>query len=478
MNNPGASIISALGGGSGVNFLQLADDLSEATYSFQRANLQSRNEALEARISSASLLRNSLTQLASAIGDRVRTGDLAPRANIGNTSLVSVTTTSGVVPSGSYSLEVSQLAQGQTLVSQSYAAKDDLVGEGSLTIRFGEVDAATFTEDTNRTALDITVDAADTVESLAAKINSQSGGALRAYVAEGTSGAQLVIKGAEGAQSGFVIEPASAASSPSAVPGDLAYLAWSPSTDAGELRQSALDAVFELDTIAMSSASNTVTGLPEGLTFDLKATNVGAPTTITFSNNTSAITDVMQDFVAALNDLATTLNEEAAAFGGTLGNDSGARQLKRDLAQLAGITVMPTAGEGEPSTLGDLGLKITRDGKFELDTERLGQTLAASPAGAAAMFTTGPFGLFATMDSLARDNTLRTNPGTLGGSVIRYEGLVERNDGKLERIAEQQENMRQRLTRDLVAAERRIAASQSTLGFLQQQIDAWNGPRG
>ena len=37
--------------------------------------------------------------------------------------------------------------------------------------------------------------------------------------------------------------------------------------------------------------------------------------------------------------------------------------------------------------------------------------------------------------------------------------------------------MRQRLTRDLIAAETRISSSQSTLSFLQQQIDAWNGSR-
>ena len=227
----------------------------------------------------------------------------------------------------------------------------------------------------------------------------------------------------------------------------------------------------------MRSASNTVTGLPEGLTFDLKATNVGAPTSISFNQDNSAIGTVMQDFVAALNDLATMLGEEAAAFGGTLANDSGARALKRGLAGLAGAIVMPGADPGEPRTLADLGLKTTREGRFELDTERLNETLPANPEATAAMFTAGPFGVFATIDRLARANTLRTNPGTLGGSVLRYEAQVERNDEKLEKIAEQQENMRQRLTRDLIAAETRISSSQSTLSFLQQQIDAWNGSR-
>lgn len=477
MENPGSSIISALGGGSGVDFVGLADDLSEATFAFQRSNLQSRNDSLEARISSASLLRNSLTQLASALGDRIRNGDLAPTANIGNSSVADVSTTSGIVPSGSYSLEVTQLARGQTLVSQSYSSADDLVGEGTLAIRFGEVVGGTFTADNETPALDIRLDATDTLATLASKINVESGGSLKAYVGAGTGGAQLVIKGEEGAKNGFVLEPTSAALLPTPTPGDPTYLAWNPASDSGELRQGSRDAIFRLDTIEMSSASNTVTGMPEGMSLDLKATNSGSPTMIVFSNDTARIADVMRDFVAAINDLATQLNEEAAAFGGTLGNDSGARALKRDLSQLASTVVMPGAAEGEPRTLGDLGLKITREGKFELDTERLDDTLAANPEKAAAMFTTGPFGLFATIDKLARNNTLRTNPGTLGGSVLRYEAQVERNDEKLEKIAEQQENMRVRLTRDLVAAERRIAASQSTLTFLQQQIGVWNSDK-
>ncbi len=474
MDNPGSSIISALGAGSGVDFIKLADDLSDATFAFRRDTLTGRNEALEARISAASLIRSSLSELASALGDRVRNGDLAPRAQIGNPSVAQVATTPGVTPSGTYSLEVTQLAQGQTLVSNGYTDADELVGEGTLRIRFGTVDGASFAEDTARVPLELSVGPDETLASLARRIAGESGGALDAYVANGPDGAQLVLKGEDGAASGFVIEGESAALLPTAQPGDLSYLSWNPASDTGELRQSSRDALFELDTVALSSASNTVSGLPEGMTLTLTATNPGAPTTIGFSNDSGAISAVMEDFVAALNDLAGLLVQEAAAVGGTLGNDAGARELKRDLQRLTNEVVMPGAADGEPSTLADLGLSITREGTFRLDTERLNATLAQSPDAAAAMFTTGPFGVFATIDNLARDNTLRSDPGSLGGSVARYEAQVERNDDRLERIAEQQESLRTRLTRELAAAERRVSSSQSTLSFLQQQIDAWN----
>lgn len=475
MDNAASSIISALGAGSGVNFLKLAEDLSAATYATKLSNLESRSETLQAQISSATLLRSSLLDLASALGDRVRSGDLAPRATLSNASVVGVATTSGINPKGAYSLEVSQLAQGQTLVSRAYSAASDTVGEGTLRIRFGTITGPLFTEDTGQPALEIAVDAGDTLQTLAARIASESGGAMTAYVASGTGGAQLVIKGAQGATNAFILEGESSALIPTPTPGDLSYLSWTPATDLGELRQSSQDALFELDSVAMSSASNTVTGLPEGMTFTLKGTNPGAPTSNPFANDTSAITKVMEDFVAALNDVAEQVAEQAAALGGVLANDPGARELKRDLAALTSITVIPTAASGEPSTLADLGLTTNRDGSFTLDTARLAATLSASPDAAAAMFTAGPFGLFATVDGLARDNTLSSDPGSLGGSLARYERLVESNGERLEDIAEQQENLRTRLTRDLVAAERRVAASQSTLTFLQQQIDAWNG---
>lgn len=470
MENDGSRIIAALGAGSGIDFTQLASDLSEASFAFQRTNLESRNETLEARISAASLLRSSLNDLASALGDRIRTGDLSPRASIGNSAVATVNTPAGTNPSGTYSLEVTQLAQSQTLVTQDYASEDELVGEGNLTIRFGTISGGSFAEDNTQAALDIAVAADDTLATLANKISSQSGGALEAYVANGTGGAQLVIKGQEGATNGFVLETAAV----SGTPGDLSYLAWNPASDAGELRQSSQDALFSLDTVPLSSASNTVTNLPEGMTLNLTGTNIGAPTTISFANDSSAISDVMTDFVAALNDIARLLDETAAAQGGTLGNDPGARELKRDLARLTSETVMPNAEDGEPSTLADLGLTLNRDGSFDLDTARLNDTLSANPEATAAMFTTGVFGVFATIDGLARDTASTLDPGSIAGSIERYQGQIERNDNRLERIANQQESLRERLTRNLIRAEQSIAASQSTLSFIEQQVELFN----
>jgi flagellar hook-associated protein 2 len=182
----------------------------------------------------------------------------------------------------------------------------------------------------------------------------------------------------------------------------------------------------------------------------------------------------MTDFVSALNDIIGQINDLAAPFGGELGNDPGARELRRDLGGLASRVVMPGAVGDAPRTLGDLGLAITRDGTFRVDTVRLNRALETSPDAVAAMFTTGVSGVFGTMDRFARENSLVTDPGSLGGSLRRYETQKAASEERLSRIAEQQENLRERLTREFTASERRVAASQSTLTFIRQQVDMWS----
>jgi flagellar hook-associated protein 2 len=51
--------------------------------------------------------------------------------------------------------------------------------------------------------------------------------------------------------------------------------------------------------------------------------------------------------------------------------------------------------------------------------------------------------------------------------VQRFERQVEQADERLARIAEQQEQLRERLTREFVASGRRVTAAQSTLDFVR-----------
>lgn len=469
-----SSLVAAFGGGSGVDMQKLASDLAEARFLTQKSQLESRGELLDARISGASTLRNQLTQLASALGDRIRNGDLAPAAVLGNSSVAQASVLPGGIGSGSYTLEVNHLAAAQTLASKPYAAGTDLVGEGQLTITFGNFNGtSTLTPDASRTPVNIDVTATDTLADVADKIRA-SGAGLNAYVAQTATGARLVVKGADGAASAFEISASGAsASGGTPAPGQIDYLAWNAAADSGQRTATARDADFVFDGLPMTSASNKITGLPGALVLTLTGENPGAPTSITFADKSKQITAMMGDFVTALNEIAGTVAELANPKGGDLGSDPGTRALKRALAGLSTAVVMPGAAEGEPSTLADLGLAVNRDGSFRLDTARLQTTLTTNLAAAGAMFTTGLKGVYATIDNLARSASTRGDPGSLGGSIERYTSQKAQLTEKLSTIAEQQEKLREQLARQFTWADRNVATSQSTLSFIKNQVAMW-----
>lgn len=221
--------------------------------------------------------------------------------------------------------------------------------------------------------------------------------------------------------------------------------------------------------------SNTVVDAIPGVTLALTATNVGAPTSVTFNDPNTAISGAMQDLTSAFNEVIAELNKDTDAQNGDLAHDNGARSLRRAFSMLAGTIVMPDAASGAPRTLADLGLSTQRDGTFLLDSKRLEATLKSDPHGAAAIFTNGLFGVFATVDALVRKASGAADPGSLAGSLTRYTDQKTKLAADKAKLATDQEALRSRLASQLAGADSRISASHSTLSFLQSQIAAWNG---
>lgn len=464
------SIVSALGGGSGVDMVKLASDLAAAQFALRSDRLADRSERLDRQISAASSIKNSLSMLASALGDRVRTGDLSSQPSIANASVAVASTPAGSTGSGTYSLEVFALAKSQTLSAPAFASSTTVVGSGTLTLRFGTASAGAFSEDAGHAPVAITIASGATLADIASAINASDAG-VTAYVAQTSLGAQLVMKGAEGAQNGFIVEATETVGEEG-----LAALAWDPTLggDPARLLAQSADASFKLDGLAMTSASNTTGTVAPGLSLKLTGTNTGSPTQVSFGSPTAAISTAMQDLVGALNEVAGELRAATDPLTGDLARDPGARALQRSLSRLAGEIVMPGAPEGTPRTLSDLGLAIERDGTFRLDAKRLQETLARDPDGAAAMFTVGLFGVYATFDKLSRAASATGDPGSLGGSIKRYQSQSTELQKAAAKLAEQQETLRANMVARFAKADTRISASQSTLSFLQAQIDAWN----
>lgn len=467
------SIVSTLGGGSGIDMSKLASDLASAQFAQRQDRLESRTALLEKRISAAGTIRNTLRTLANSLGDRVRTGDLSPKPQISEPAVASVAIAPGASAAASYTLEVIALARGQVLASAPFPGGAGAVGGGMLIIRFGTVTDGGFTSDAARNPVLVTIAPNATLHDAARAINASAAG-ITAYVAQAAEGARLVCKGPEGASNGFVIEAAESD------PGNgLAALGWQPTTGARDrLTGQAGDASFRVDGLLLTSTQNTVRSVAGALDLTLRGINAGTPATIRSVEPGAAIAAMMGDLTAALNELATSLRAATAPNGGELAGDAGARALRLALSRLTTETVMPTASGQDPRTLSDLGLRIERDGSFAFDAARLAATAGRSPAGTAAMMTAGLHGVFATVDRLARSVGRAGDPGSLAGSIARYEKLSAVTNTETGKLAEKQEALRQQFTRRFAGTDARVAASQSTLGLLKAQIDAWNAGKG
>jgi flagellar hook-associated protein 2 len=467
--NATAQLLTSLGAGSGVDMVSLATNLAAAQFAAKTDRLTFQSETLDRQISAASTLKSAISNLATSLGNRVRQGDLSPQPQIANAAVAKAGLSGSTQPKGTYSLEVTSLASAQTLASPAYGAANSPVGSGTLSLRFGTITGGTFAEDAARAAVDITVPAGATLADVATAINGTNAG-VTAYVSNTTEGAKLVLKGADGAANAFVLDAAEDAGDPG-----LANLAWNPAAPGtGRLLTTSANANFKVDGLSITSASNTITDAIPGVTLNLTGTNTGLPTQVSFSDPSSAITEAMSDLTSALNEVMAELNAATNPLGGELSRDSGALALKRTMQSLTTMVIMPTAPEGTPRTLADLGVSIQRDGTFTLNSTRLAATLKDNPLAAGAMFTNGLYGVYATFDGISRRANVTSNPASLAGSLARMTTQKAKLGEDQSKLLEKQEVLRAQLVARFSAADTQVGASKSTLSFLKNQIEVWN----
>ena len=464
------ALLTSLGVSGTINATSLADELSTAEYAGQVDQLNTQNSTLSTEISDASTLMNMTSTLASSLDSMINAGQLSSTPQIANSGVATVSagTATG---SGTTTLEVDALAQGQTIASPTVSSGATDVGSGSLTITLGTIAGSTFTPG-SQNPINVTIAQGSTLAQVASAINS-AGAGVSAYVATNSDGQRLVITGPQGAANAFTVSASENASDPG-----LSQFAWSPaasgspSGSGATLAASATDASYILDGVQRTSASNAITDAAPGISLNLTGTNSGNPTTISFTDPTSAITTGMNDLVSALNTIVNQLNTDSAA-GAALNNNAGARALQQSLSSLSSTVVMPDATTGQPATLADLGLTTNKDGTFTLDTSVLDKALQANSSAVAAMFTTGANGVYATVFNLSQAVNDPTNGNSLAGSVKDMQSQQSTITTQLSTISTQQTTLRTQLVSQYSALNSTVTAYKSTQSFLTQQVALW-----
>ncbi len=264
----------------------------------------------------------------------------------------------------------------------------------------------------------ITVNAGDTLATVANTINAQGLG-LSASVVNTSSGAQLSISPTG---SGTV-----------SVSNDPTFTLNRAAT--------ATNASLTVDGIPLSNASNTVTGAVAGLTLNLQGvTPSGSPASVAVSADTSTISTALAKFVTDYNSALSTVSSQftyssATSSQGALSADSSMRSLQSTLLGIAGYTASSSGGSASSSStvtsLSSLGITMNDDGSLSLDSTKL-QTALANPSAVQNFFQGTSLNGFAQTFSKQIDAYSNVATGTITSEVnnlnSQYTGLQSQVD--------------------------------------------------
>ena len=259
------------------------------------------------------------------------------------------------------------LASVQTIATGTAVPATTTPGAGTLHIELGTYGAGqtSFTPKAGATAVDIAVTATDTLATVRDKINA-AGAGVTALIMTDASGSRLLIRSnTSGAANAFRTS-------------GIASLAFDPSAGVTTMTQSqtAADAAATVNGLAVTSPSNTLSNIVDGLTLNLSNLTTG-PVTVNVVTDTEALKKTITDFAAAYTALVKliatdTKYDPTTKKGGILQGDSAATGLQRQMRTLAGAASGASALFGH---LSDAGLELQGDGSMTVNATKLANAL-------------------------------------------------------------------------------------------------------
>lgn len=446
--------ITSLGAGSGIFSSDLVDKLVEAERVPTENRLDNKEQSVQAKISAFGALKSALEAMQSPL-EGLMSGKAfeAYTSKVSNEAVAGVTLAESGVSRGSYTLNVAQLAQRQSLASAGVADKDvTAYGTGTLTFSVDGVSTDVTIDDSN-----------NTLEGIASAIN-EAGAGVSAGVVDTGSGYRLVMTSDESGTDNAITVSAS---------GDAALAQFAFDGGGSGMSQTveALDAKLNVNGIAITRSSNTVEGVIEGVTFDLKSEGTS---TVKIASDPDKVTESVQEFVDKYNALQDVIKKASgydadAERGGVLTGDSTIRSLQGDLRGM--LTRIPDGlQDSSVRMLADIGITTNPDtGKLDFSADKFKEQLSANPDDVTALFS-GDNGIAA-----SALESVESYVQSSGRFDSRTEGLsktLEDIQDQRIRLADKTESLRARLVKQFSAADSLISQLQNTGDFVSQQLAA------
>ena len=487
--------ISSTGIGSGLDVSSIVSQLVELERR-PLTTLQTSAARIQTQISTYGQVQSLISDL-SAAATQLTKADLWTQntATSSATSTLTATAKAGAA-SGTYSIQVNQLAAAQSLASSPFASgTTSVLGSGKLTIELGtwsggataddpltetidESAPSNFAPKADTKKLELTFSSTSTLADVRDAINNAKSG-VTASIVKDTTGARLLIRSnTTGEENAMRITATDTGGAPlTSGLGALNYT--NPQAIGGTgMTQTvaAANARATIDGLAVSSSNNTFSGVIENVDFTVAATTT-SPVTLSIGNDSASQRKAVQSFANAYNALNTflakqTSYDEATKVGGPLQGDNTVLNLRSRLRGLLGDN-----GASDSSILALTSSSGTapRDGSLTLDTAKLDAALA-DPSKLAKLFAGDSAAGITGMAQKVADFTagLTRSDGLL---TTRKEGLTQnltRNQKDQEKLEDRVARVAERLNKQYQALDGRMASLNTLSTYINQQVTQWN----
>ncbi|WP_295374512.1 flagellar filament capping protein FliD [uncultured Pseudacidovorax sp.] len=445
--------------------------------------LQNQASTIQSQVSAVGTVKSMLSTLSDSATALTKATLWATKTASSSSTAVGVKVLdSSLAAAGSFQVSVSQLARSQSVSSSAVAATDGFQA-GTLSIQVGTWSGTSGTNPSfaagSAAAVDVAISEGDTLSTVASRINA-AGAGVTASVVTDLSGQRLVMRSATtGEAAGFQVS-ASGSGSGTAL-SSLAFDA--PGSGAGMAANSvqwAANSVATVDGVTVTSATNTVTGAVPGLSLTLSQLSPD-PVTVTASTDTNALTNAIQGFVNAYNNINSQINsltsyDANSKKAGLMQGDSMVTGLQTMMRRLAGTA----NASGTFTTLSQLGISISKsaDGSLTLDSTKLSEALA-NPDAVKTFFMGGSDGAGGTTDGWASRFSAFTQGavGTDGTLATRTAALQKQLDANSDDQTKQTDRMtlvESRLRAQYSALDAKLSTLTTLDTYVKQQIAQWN----
>ena len=447
--------LTSVGIGSGMDINGIVTALVQAESSGKIAKFDVNEGKLNAQISGIGSLKSSLSDFQDKLKALGKPETFGSQKVSTSTKDYLTATVDETAVSGKYQVKVEQLAQSQKIGSAVVADKTSPIGEGSLTIGVGSDDT-----------FDIDVSATDSLTDIMDKINNADNNTdVTATIINGELGPQLVLGSKKTGEDNVISVTAT----------DIGGTGLTDTFTMTELT-AAKNAIAYIDGVKVVSQSNDIDEAITGVSLSLSDADIDKTTTITVSKDTAKTKSAINGFVESYNTLMTTIQDltrydPETEQAGILQGDSLPRSLQ---SQLRGMlsSGYDTTSDGS-LMLTNLGIKTTKEGLLEVDSDKLTEAIENDSGSITEMFTTEGSGLAGKMDTLV-DSYLKSG-GVIAGRDETLNSQLSRLDDSRTQLDTRMNAYRERLLKQFNAMDLVVANLNSQSSMLTERLNSLPG---